>query len=52
VTNDASEVAAYAYKLFVTTLADLPSKELSIRLNRKRDEQDATIPRSVVVVAA
>lgn len=45
-TNDFSEVSAFAWEFVHATLARVPSGELFKRLGRKRNQQDAAIPRS------
>jgi len=51
VTNDASEVAAFAWERVNAIFTALPDRELFKRLNRKKDQQDAIIPRSGAIVA-
>jgi len=45
VTNDASEVAAFMWEKCNAIVASLASRELFKRLNRKKNCQDAAIPR-------
>lgn len=52
VTNDVGEVAAFAFDYLTATLSGVPEKELARRLSRKRDLQDAVIPRSGAVAIA